>query len=141
MALQKTITHLRTGHANGYWRITAVSIDALTGHLHIVLSGYASAAARIAGRLPDDRRDWEFGPAYFGPIADAAAVGATVYDVIAHACYALIRSTRRPMPTGAILQESGDVMLPTGELIAAADIDGDDGALTIPSEFADAVDV
>lgn len=141
MALQKSIPNIRTGHVNQYWRLTAVSIDALTGHLLIVMSGYASAAARIAGRLPDDRRDWEFGPAYFGPIADAAAVGATVYDVIAHACYALIRSTRRPLPPGAQIQESGDVLLPTGELIAAADIEGMPDAPTIPSEFADAADV
>ncbi len=141
MALQKSIPHVRTGHVNSYWRLTAVSIDALTGHVLIVLSGYASADARVAGRLPDDRRDWEFGPAHFGPIAAAAAVGDSVYDVIAHACYELIRGTRRPMPDGAVLQESGDVLLPTGELIAAADIEGMPDAPTIPSEFADALDV
>lgn len=141
MALQKTIVNLRTGHSNGYWRLTAVSIDALTGHLLIVLSGYASAEARAVGRMPDDRRDWEFGPAHFGPIAASAAVGGTVYDVIAHACYALIRSTRRPMPDGAVLQESGDVHLPTGEIVAAADIEGMPDSPTIPSEFADAADI
>lgn len=34
-----------------------------------------------------------------------------------------------------------DVQLPTGELIAAADIEGMPDAPTIPSEFADALDV
>lgn len=48
---------------------------------------------------------------------------------------------RRPLPPGAQIQESGDVLLPTGELIAAADIDGMPDAPTIPSEFADAADV
>lgn len=141
MALQKQITNIRTGHQNTYWRLTAISIDALSGNLHLVLSGYASDAARQAGRLPDDRRDWQFGPAAFVGIVQAPAVGETLYDVNAIASYNLIRNTRRPMPPGAVLQENGDVLLPTGELIAAADIEGDDGAPTIPSEFADALDV
>ena len=45
------------------------------------------------------------------------------------------------MPDGAVLQQNGDVILPTGELIAAADIEGMPDAPTIPSEFADAADV
>lgn len=141
MALQKQITNIRTGHVNAYWRLTAISIDALSGHLQLVLSGYASNTARQAGRMPDDQREWMFGPAVFGGIVQAPAVGGTLYDVNAIASYGLIRTTRRPMPSGSVLQGNGDVLLPTGELIAAADIDGDDGALTIPSEFADAVDV
>lgn len=141
MALQKQITNIRTGHANEYWRLTAISIDALSGHLKLVLSGYASDAARQSGRMPDDQREWMFGPGAFAGIVQAPAVGDTLYDVNAIASYGLIRSTRRPMPPGAVLQENGDVLLPTGELIAAADIEGDEGALTIPSEFADALDV
>lgn len=141
MALQKTITNLRTGHPNSYWRLTGIAIDAHSGHIKLVLSGYADAAARAAGREPDDRRDWVLGPAAFGLLASQPAQGATVYDVNAIAAYALIRTTRRPMPDGAVLQQNGDVILPTGELIAAADIEGMPDAPTIPSEFADALDV
>lgn len=141
MALQKTITNIRTGHANSYWRLTAISIDALTGHLQLVFSGYASDVARQSGRMPDDRRDWQFGPSVFAGIVQTPAVGETLYDVNAIAAYGLIRSTRRPLPQGAQIQESGDALLPTGELIAAADIEGMPDAPTIPSEFADALDV
>lgn len=141
MALQKQITNLRTGHQNTYWRLTAISIDALSGHLHLLLSGYATDAARQSGRMPDDQREWMFGPAAFAGIVQAPAVGSTLYDVNAIASYGLIRSTRRPLPPGAALQENGDALLPTGELIAAADIEGMPDAPTIPSEFADALDV
>lgn len=140
MALQKQITNLRTGHVNDYWRLTAISIDALSGHLQLVLSGYANTA-RQSGRMPDDQREWMFGPDAFVGIVQAPAVGETLYDVNAIASYGLIRSTRRPMPAGAVLQQNGDALLPTGELIPAADIQGDESALTIPSEFADALDV
>lgn len=141
MALQKQITNIRTGHTNEYWRLTAISIDALSGHLQLVLSGYATDAARQSGRMPDDQREWMFGPAAFVGIVQAPAVGETLYDVNAIASYNLIRTTRRPMPDGAVLQQNGDVLLPTGELIAAADIEGMPDSPTIPSEFADALDV
>ena len=141
MALQKSIINNRTWHVNYYWRLTAISIDALSGNLQLVLSGYASDAARQSGRMPDDCREWIFGPDVFGDIVQAPAVGSTLYDVNAIASYGLIRSTRRPLPPGAQIQESGDVLLPTGELIAAADIEGPPDAPTIPSEFADALDV
>lgn len=141
MALIKTITNLRTGHANSYWRLTGIAIDAHSGHIGLVLSGYADAAARAAGRDPDDRRDWTLGPSAFGLLASQPAQGATVYDVIAAAAYAVVSEQRRPLPPGAQIQESGDVLLPTGELIAAADIEGMPDAPTIPSEFAGALDV
>lgn len=141
MALQQQITNIRTGHVNSYWRLTGIAIDAHSGHIKLVLSGYADAAARAAGREPDDRRDWVLGPAAFGLLASQPAQGATVYDAIAAAAYAVVREQRRPMPPGAQIQESGDVLLPTGELIAAGDIEGMPDAPTIPSEFADALDV
>lgn len=142
MALQKTITNARTGHANIYWRLTVIAIDALSGHIKLVLSGYGSADARLAGRQPDDRRDLEFGPAAFAGIVSAPAVGTTLYDVNAAAAYSLVRNTRRPMPVGAVLDEqTGDVTLPSGEVVPAASVqEGPDGP-TIPSEFADALDV
>lgn len=88
MALQKQIANARTGHVNEYWRLTAISIDAGAAHITLVLSGYATAAARLAGLQPDDRRDYELGPAAFARLAFAPPVGATVYDVLASACYA-----------------------------------------------------
>ena len=69
MALQKSIINNRTWHVNYYWRLTAISIDALSGNLQLVLSGYASDAARQSGRMPDDCREWIFGPDVFGDIA------------------------------------------------------------------------
>lgn len=141
MALYKTITNLRTGHVNTYWRLTGIDIDAHSGSIALVLSGYADAAARAAKRQPDDRRDWTLGPSAFALLASQAAQGTIVYDVIATAAYAVVREQRRPMPTGAALQPNGDVLLPTGELVLAADIEGAGNALTIPSEFADALDV
>ena len=145
MALEKTITNLRTGHANKYWRLTAIAIDAQSGNIQLVLSGYVDATARAAGRQPDDRRDWQMGPSAFALLAFQPAVGATVYDVIAHASYHVIRSTRRPLPPGTELHEDGSVTLPNGEVFAAADVertDPENGATwTVPSEFADAADI
>lgn len=140
MALQKQITNLRTGHANKYWRLTAISIDTLSGHLQLVLSGYATDAARQSGRMPDDQREWMFGPTAFAGIVQAPAVGATLYDVNAIASYGLIRTTRRPLPNGSAVDESG-ATLPTGEFVPMANIENWPDAPTIPSEFADALDV
>lgn len=140
MALQKQITNLRTGHANTYWRLTAISIDALSGHLQLVLSGYATDAARQSGRMPDDQREWMFGPAAFVGIVQAPAVGQTLYDVNAIASYDLIRTTRRPLPNDSVVDESG-ATLPTGEFVPMASIENWPDAPTIPSEFADALDV
>lgn len=145
MALQKQIANLRTGHANHYWRFTGIAIDAHSGHVQLVLSGYADADARAAGLQPDDRRDWQMGPAAFGMLAFQPAVGSTVYEVLARASYAVIRTQRRPLVPGTAQHEDGSLTLPNGEVIAAADVDkpdADDASTwTVPSEFADAVDV
>jgi hypothetical protein len=141
MALEKSITNLRTGHANTYWRLTAVSVDAAAGCVAIVLSGYGSAEARNVGRQPDDRRDWLFGPQSFAAVAFQPANGKTVYDVIAFACYSLIRDERRPIAPGTVLDEDGSVVLPTGERVAADAIDKSVEPWTVPSEFADALNV
>jgi len=140
MALAKPIPNVRTGHSNLYWRLTAVSIDAGTGTVLIVLSGYASAEARLAGHQPDDRRDWVLSGPAFAAIASAAAQGATVYDVVAAACYGIIKTERRPIPEGTTRAENGDLTLPTGEIVLASDVDESGQTPTIPSEFADAVD-
>lgn len=141
MALQKSITNTRTGHANSYWRLTGVSIDAHSGAVAFVLSGYATAEARAEGRAPDDRRDWVLRGAAFSDVAFQPAVGATVYDVNAHACYSIIKTFRRPIPPGTVLNEDGSVALPTGEVFAAPEVDKQAEPWSVPSEFADALDV
>lgn len=145
MALQKQITNLRTGHANAYWRLTGIAIDAHSGHVQLVLSGYADAQARAAGRQPDDRRDWQMSGPAFGALAFQPAAGATVYDVIANASYSVIRTTRRPLVPGTAQHEDGSLTLPNGEVIAAVDVDKPDpddaSTWTVPSEFADAENV
>ena len=160
MALEKSLANVRTGHANQYWRVDAIGIDRPSRKLQIVLAGYASAATAAEGRASDDRRDWELGGPAFGALAgrtlltDLASAGhdvdswpaevravlaaETTYNVIARGCYETIRATRRPMPIGATVDpHTGDVTLPTGEVIAAADVIHN----TLPSEFVDAVDV
>ena len=162
MALSKALTNIRTGHANEYWRVDAIGIDRPNTQIQVVLAGYASAATAAAGRVPDDRRDWELGGTAFGALAgrtllsDLASAGhdvdawpaevravlgsETTYNVIARGCYETIRSTRRPMPVGAVIDEqTGDVTLPTGETVEAALVDMDASQPTIPSEFADAL--
>ena len=160
MALGKSLTNIRTGHENEYWRVDTIGIDRPKAKLQIVLAGYASAATAAEGRASDDRRDWDLGGPAFLTLAgrtlltDLASAGhdvdswpaevravlgsETTYNVIARGCYETIRDTRRPMPDGATLDpETGDVTLPTGEVVAASDVIDD----TVPSEFADALDV
>lgn len=141
MALKKKITNGSTGHQNEYWRLTVINIDALSGVIQLVLSGYATAEARLAGRLPDDRRDWVIYQPEFAAIALRPAEGVTVYDVNAIASYYVIRTVRRPIPLGTVLGEDGSATLPNGEVFAEADIDKSAEHWTVPSEFADAKDV
>jgi len=140
MALAKSISNVRTGHSNLYWRLTGVSIDAHSGHVLIVLSGYADLDARSAGKQPDDRRDWQLDGPAFASVAFSAAQGATVYDVIATSCYSVIKGERRPIPAGTVRAEDGSLLLPTGEVVDAEDVDESGDVPTIPSEFADAED-
>lgn len=140
MALSKNITNVRTGHTNIYWRLTGCAIDAATGSVQIVLSGYTDDAARNGGRQPDDRRDWYLSGASFAAVAMAAAQGATVYDVVATACYGVIKTERRPIPNGTIKNADGSLTLPDGGTVAAGDVDESGQVPTIPSEFADAED-
>lgn len=142
MAMQKPVTNPGTGHVNHYWRLLVVNIDARSGNLVLVLGGYATAEARAAGRAPDDQRDWQLGPAAFNALAGAAPVGARLYDAIASPCYALIRSMRRSIVPGTTIDPvSGTVTLPTGEVFVGDQVEMVNGTPTVPSEFADAIDV
>jgi len=140
MALQKSIINTRTGHVNTYWRLTANAIDAFAGCTEIVLTGYPDKATRDAGKQPDDRRNWTLYGTAFAAVAGSAAVGATVYDVVAAACYGVIKTERRPIPDGTIKNADGSLTLPDGGTVAAGDVDESGQVPTIPSEFADAED-
>lgn len=142
MALQKPITNPSTGHVNNYWRLLVINIDARTGNVVLVLGGYATAAARAAGRAPDDHRDWQLGPSAFAALAGAPPSGERLYDAIASPCYALIKSARRAIVPGTVLDdETGTATLPDGTVYTADQVINIDGTPTVPSEFADAVDV
>lgn len=139
MALGKPIPNGRTGHVNAYWRLTGIAVDAHSGNVQLVLSGYADAAARAAGRQPDDRRDWQLGPGAYALLAARPPQGASVYEVIATASYAVIVGQRRPIPDGTLLHPDGSITLPNGECFPEEAIErSDESAWTVPSEFADA---
>ena len=111
MALLKPITSAQNGHADSYWRISVTNTDAPNRIAVIILSGYRDQAWRDAGGAPNQQREFIVRGADFAALAGAAAVGATVFDVIATAAYAYIKTAPRVI---------------NGE--------------TLPSEFADAVD-
>lgn len=164
MALGKQLTNIRTGHSNEYWRVDTIGIDRPRARLEIVLAGYADSGTAAASRQPDDRRDWTLGGPAFVALAGrtlytdlksagydvdswpaevrAVLAAETTNNTIARGCYETIRATRRPMPIGATLdQETGDVTLPTGEAVPAESVEEGEQGPTIPSEFADALDV
>ena len=112
MALLKPITSTQNGHADNYWRVAVTNTDGRNRIAVIVLSGYRDQAWRDAGGEPNQQREFIARGADFLALAGAAAVGATVFDVIATAAYNYIKTAPRVV---------------NGE--------------TLPSEFADAVDV
>lgn len=91
MAFYKEIPNDQTGHINTYWRVTGITVDALFATIRITLSGYASAAARQEGKMPDSRRDYNFG-SNFHEIVGSAPVGNSLFAVNANAAYSLIRN-------------------------------------------------
>jgi len=138
MALGKVITN-KSGRACTYWRVTAIAMDIDKARLTIALSGYADAQTRLAGFVPDDVRYFELGPAEFTEVAWAVGAG-SLYSQNAAAAYAVV-TTRRRTVLRDLLQQDGSVMMPSGEHIAASDVQDGSGSVTIPSEFADAVAV
>ena len=89
MALSIPIANQKTSHVNTYWRVTDVAIDVRRLVARVILSGYASADARLQGRDSDDEREFVFRGDDFISLAQSPASG-TVYDAIATACYARI---------------------------------------------------
>lgn len=115
MALEISLTK-STGHINTYWRVVGVVLDAATRTARVTLAGYASAAARIDGKLPDDYRTFEVTGTGFAFLAGypVPADATTAYSVVAAAAYAL---AKRPVQSPIHID------------------------MTSPSEFATALDV
>jgi hypothetical protein len=134
MALVKTITNPINGHADSYWRVTAINIDAPAQVAVIMLGGYKDATWRQAGGAPNQSREIIVRGPDFVTLATAPAAGPTVFEVIAAAAYQFARNKRRPI-NGGVIDEDGGVTLPTGEYFDASQVEGQ----TVPSEFADAV--
>ena len=99
MALEINITKTSTGHANKYWRVTRVSIDAIAGFARVEISGYAGEEARQEGKEPDDKRAFDYAGDDFLALASTEVSG-TLYNAIATACYA--RIVQSPEFVGAI---------------------------------------
>lgn len=110
MALQKSITSAHNGHADNYWRITVTNTDAPNMIAVIVLSGYRDQAWREAGGAPNQQREFIARGADFAALAGAAAVGATVFDVIATAAYAYIKTAPRIINGETLLSEFADAV-------------------------------
>ena len=139
MALVKTITNPINGHADSYWRVTAINIDAPAQVAVIMLGGYKDANWRANGGQPNQSREIIARGADFVALATSPAAGQTVFDVLAGAAYEFVRTKRRPIPAGATWHTDEEdvvtgVTLPGGEYFAAAAIVDH----TVPSEFADA---
>ena len=141
MAFQKPIP-LQNGIVPQYWRVIGVFIDATAPTAGFVLGGYVSAEIRTAGGGHVDQREYALGAAQFGALAASPAVGPTTFAAIATPCYEFARTARRPadsydpetgIATLGGVEYSGDAVVNLGT--------EENPQWTVPSEFADAVNV
>lgn len=138
MALQKQIPK-PDGVVPEYWRVGVVAIDALSPGARIVLVGYVSAAKRgESAQYVVDQREYVLGPPQFAALAASDAAGPSTFAAIATPCYQFIKDTRRPCE---IDPDTGEGLLQTGERFPAEQVVMVGDQPTIPSEFADALDV
>lgn len=142
MAFQKAISNPRTGVTANYWRVTVISIAPADMSARIVIGGYTSADIRQSNGIPVDQRAYDLGPQQFAALAQSPTTGPTMFDAIGGGCYEYIRNARRPADsydpqTGIAIcggvEYSGDDLVNLGTVEAPV--------WTVPSEFADAVDV
>lgn len=142
MALQKAITNPRTGVSAQYWRVVQINLTPADGVGKILLGGYVSPEIRNGGGIYVDQRDYDLGPAQFAALAASPAVGNTMFDAIGSGAYAYIRNARRLADNYD--QQSGTATL-AGVEYSGADVVNlgtvEQPVWTVPSEFADAVDV
>lgn len=139
MAFQKAIQNPRTGATAEYWRVALIALAPADGSARIVLGGYVNAGIRQGGGIYVDSRAYDIGPTQFVALATSPTNGPTLFDAIGGGCYAYIRGARRPAHidevTGeGIAHDNGD-RYPAEQIVMVGDVP------TVPSEFADAVDV
>lgn len=140
MALQITLTNPITGAEASYWRLLSVFIDVEKQAGLLAIGGYRSQEWRDAGgvgRYVDSESIAVDGAGYAALFAAAAAP--TLGQTVAGAAYALIKMQRRRVPA-AMPNPDGSVDY-QGEHYAAAEVQIVGGIVTLPSKFADAVDV
>jgi len=140
MALLKTIINPITGAESAYWRLIKIEIDIDNQSGLLVIGGYRSQQWRDAGG-PGRYVDYESIPVDSAGYAAlfAAAAAPTLGQTVAGAAYALIKMQRRRVPA-AMPNPDGSVDY-QGEHYAAAEVQIVGGIVTLPSKFADAVDV
>ena len=139
MAFQKAIQNPRTGVTAEYWRVVLITIAPADGSARIMLGGYVNANIRTGGGIYVDSRVYDLGPLQFAALAASQTNGPTMFDAIGSGCYSYIRNARRPCQidpdTGeGIAQDNGN-RYPAEQIVMIG------GVPTVPSEFADAVDV
>ncbi len=161
MALRLRCTNPDTGQVVNYWRLDDLHISTSYSRMSVTFGGYASREWRLGNGRPGDVVTFLLGPEQFVPFAqrtlfdDLKSAGHAVdtwcaesqlalkreitANVVARGAYRIARLMRRAIPVGAEMNnETGEVVLPTGEVIAATDVDHESN--TIPSLFAQAED-
>lgn len=138
MALQKSITVANLGITPTYWRVIGVFIDAAQPTARIVLGGYVNAEIRQAGGGHIDQREYVLGAPQFVALASSPAQGPSTFAAIAGPCYDFVKAARRPCEVDP---ETNEGVLPSGERFAPELVVPIGEQPTVPSEFADAVDV
>lgn len=142
MAFQKAISNPRTGVTANYWRVTVISIAPADMSARIVIGGYTSADIRQANGVPVDQRSYDLGPQQFVALAQSQTNGPTMFDAIGDGCYEYIRNARRPADDYD--QQTGTATIGS-EQFSGADVVNlgtvEQPLWTVPSEFADAIDV
>lgn len=143
MAFQKAISNPKTGVTATYWRVTVISIAPADMSARIIIGGYTSADIRQANGVPVDQRAYDLGPQQFAALATSQTNGPTMFDAIGGGCYEYIRNARRACQidedTGeGIAMDNGD-RYPADQIVLIGEEPNQ--VPTVPSEFADAVDV
>lgn len=142
MAFQKAIENPKTGVTANYWRVTVISIAPTDMSARIQIGGYTSANIRQNNGVPVDQRAYDLGPQQFAPLAQSPTNGPTMFDAIGGGCYEYIRNARRQAdnydPQTGIATCQG-VEYSGADVVNVGTVE--QPLYTVPSEFADAVDV
>lgn len=138
MAFQKAITNPRTGVTAHYWRVAQIILSPPDGLGRIIVGGYVSQDIRNSAGVYVDQRVYDLQPAQFAALAASPAIGATMFDAIGAGCYTYIRNARRIADHYA----DGTATLDGVPYVGAINLGTIEAPIwTVPSEFADAIDV